>query len=174
MLKDAPLGIRMMGKLMTPVVGNLVSGMAAAMEEQQQQMSDIIVDAKSYIVQDPEAAELLGEPVEIGNPFSQSSSTMTINDKTQSSLQASMEVRGNRGAGVATISAIDGRIDNLFLNINGRNIAVDITKRAAFNQGDYEYASKQSGKHSGGQGRNRNKNMDNVIDAEFVDKKGSE
>jgi hypothetical protein len=119
----------MFGKMMKPIVGKLIGGMAQAMEEQQKQMSEMLLDARNYIVQDPNAVQLLGEPVEMGSPLSQSSSSMSVNGETRSNLQASFEVRGGRGTGIATISAVNGRIENLSLKIDGRNIAVDVTKR---------------------------------------------
>ncbi len=169
MLKDAPLGVRMFGKMMKPMVGSLVGGMAQAMEDQQRQMSDLLSDARNYIVQDPNAVQLLGEPVEIGSPFSQSSSTMSVNGQTRTNLQASFEVRGGRGVGVASISSVDGRIENLTLNVGGRNIRVDVTKSGSYNSADVSW---DSGMKSGGTGKTGKKFKDeDVIDVEFVEKK---
>jgi hypothetical protein len=174
-LKDAPLGVRMLGQMIKPMIGSLVGGMAQAMEEQQKQMSDMLDDARSYIVQDPAAVQLLGEPLEVGSPFSQSSSTMSVNGETRTNLQASFEVRGNRGSGVATIASSNGRIENLSLNVNGRNMAIDVTKRggASFQstESSSSWSSSGSPKQSDGIGKNRSMRDDDVIDAEFVEKK---
>merc|ERR1712154_470002 len=114
--------------------GNL----AEAMEEQSRQMSDQLTDARALIVQDNQAAQMLGEPIEIGTPFSQSSSSVNINGRTQSKTKASFEVMGSRSAGIATMEAVNGSIENLFLNVSGRNIAIDTTKRAGSYSASFE------------------------------------
>ena len=163
----------MLGQMIKPMVGSLVGGMAQAMEEQQKQMSEMLDDARSYIVQDPAAVQLLGEPLEVGSPFSQSSSTMSVNGETRTNLQASFEVRGDRGSGVATIASSNGRIENLSLNVNGRNMAIDVTRRGGASFQSTDSASSWSGspKRSDGIGKNRSMSDDDVIDAEFVEKK---
>jgi len=159
--------------------------MAQAMEEQQQQLTNVIQDARNLIVQDPAAVQLLGEPVEMGStPFSQSSSTMSVNGETRSNVQASLEVRGGRTSGVVTISSVNGKIESLMLNVEGRNIAVDVTKSAGSGTGagtgtDASYtvtgssfdSASSSSSSSGGIGKNRNVKDDDIIDAEFVEKK---
>lgn len=167
-LKDAPLGVRMMGKLIKPLVSNMAGSIAQAMEEQSRQMSDVLGDARRLIVQDSRATDYLGEPIEVGSPFSQSSSTVSVNGKTRSSVQASFEVRGRRGSGVATMTATDGQIDQLSLNVNGRNISIDtILSSSSWSSTS---VSKDDDVTSRGLGRNRRKD-DDIIDAEFVDKK---
>ncbi len=166
-LKDAPLGVRMMGKLIKPLVSSVAGNIAQAMEEQSRQMSDLLGDARGLIVQDSRALDNLGEPIEMGSPFSQSSSTMSVNGKTRSSIQASFEVRGSRGSGVATMTATDGQIDQLSLNVNGRNLSIDTSPSSS----SWSSASVASeGGSSRGIGQNSRKN-DDIIDAEFVDKK---
>ena len=165
--------------------------MAQAMEEQQQQLTNVIQDARNLIVQDPAAVQLLGEPVEMGStPFSQSSSTMSVNGETRSNVQASLEVRGGRASGVVTVSSVNGKIESLMLNVGGRNIAVDVTKSAGSGTGtgagtgtgtgtDASYtvtgssfdSASSSSSSSGGIGKNRNVKDDDIIDAEFVEKK---
>ncbi len=165
-LKDAPLGVRMMGKLIKPLVSSMAGNIAQAMEEQSRQMSDLLGDARGLIVQDNRALDNLGEPIEMGSPFSQSSSTMSVNGKTRSSIQASFEVRGSRGSGVATMSATDGQIDQLSLNVNGRNLSISTSPTSS----SWSSASVASeGKSSRGIGKNSRMN-DDIIDAEFVDK----
>ena len=157
--------------------------MAQAMEEQQQQLTNVIQDARNLIVQDPAAVQLLGEPVEMGStPFSQSSSTMSVNGETRSNVQASLEVMGGRASGVVTVSSVNGKIESLMLNVGGRNIAVDVTKSAGSGTGtgtDASYtvtgssfdSASSSSSSSGGIGKNRNVKDDDIIDAEFVEKK---
>lgn len=149
------------------------------MEKQQQEMSDLIISARGFIVQDANALQLLGETIEMSSaPLSQSSSMMSVNGKTRTSVQASFEVAGSSGSGVATMEAVDGQIENLYLNVNGRNLVVDVTRKAgSFSSStstigdDASWNSKTNNKARDGIGKNRNRGKDDVIDAEFVDKK---
>jgi hypothetical protein len=181
MLKDAPLGVRMMGKMVKPLISSVVGNLAQAMEEQTQSMNEVLDNARDLIVRDGRAIEFLGEPIEVGSPFSQSSSSMSVNGKTSSSIQATVEVRGSRGTGVATISATDGQIQTLNLNVAGRNIPIDTIPSA--NASADSWTSSQSppssqsfsgskSKRSDGLGKN-SMGDDNIIDVEFVDKKVS-
>jgi len=165
MLKDAPLGVRMMGKMIKPIISSAVGSLAEAVEEQSRQMSDLLDDARMYIVSDQVAISELGEPIEVGSPFSQSSSTMSVNGKTKSSINASFEVRGTRGSGIATIDATDGKISSLSLNVNGRRFNIDVTG------GPKSTTVGGSAKRGSGLGKNRVFNDDDIIDAEFVEKK---
>ncbi len=169
MLKDAPLGIRMMGKMMAPIVSSVAGSLAEAMEEQSRQISDILDDAKMYIVSDKVAIQELGEPIEVGMPFSQSSSTTSINGQTRSSINASFEVRGSRGSGVASIEASNGNIDQLVFNVNGRRVYVDVRGKPSRTVVDVGTSS--SSKRGSGLGKNRVIKDDDIIDAEFVEKK---
>mmetsp|Transcript_7455 Transcript_7455/g.9488 ORF Transcript_7455/g.9488 Transcript_7455/m.9488 type:complete len:304 (-) Transcript_7455:1259-2170(-) len=165
MLKDAPLGLRMMGKIISPIISSVAGNLAQTMEEQSRQMSDVLDDAKRYIVLDENAIKELGEPIEVGSPFSQSSRSMSVNGRTQSSINASFEVRGCRSGGVATVDSSDGKISSLFLNINGRTLSIDVTGSPKTT------VSGGSSKRSSGLGKNRITDDDNIIDAEFVEKK---
>lgn len=185
-LKDAPLGVRMIGKMIKPLIGNLVGKLAQAVEESQQQMEDIMGNVSFLIQQDTSAVQYLGcGAMEFGTPFSQSSSTMSINGKAESRIQASFEVRGDAGAGVATMIAVNGQIESLILNVEGRDLPIDTTKRAHGNingNGNSDTRSQQrtfmddesskyrARKESDGIGKNHNRKEDDIIDAEFVDK----
>lgn len=172
MLKDAPLGVRMMGKMVKPLISSVVGNLAQAMEEQTQSMNDVLDNARNLIVRDGRAIEFLGEPIEVGSPFSQSSSSVSINGETRSSIQASVEVRGSRGSGVATISATDGQIHTLNLNVAGRNISIDTIPSASADSWASSSQSFAGSKRSDGLGKN-SRGDDNIIDVEFVDKKVS-
>ena len=167
MLKDAPLGMKMFGQIMKPMVSGLVGGMAQAVEEQQEQMSEMLSDARNCIRQDSAAVQLLGgEPIELGSPFSQSSSTMSVNGESRTNLQASLEVRGSRASGVATIASANGRIENLSLNVGGRSIQVETTQWIGRGGGGRSRSS-----YSGGNNMDQNSiiNEDGIIDAEIVE-----
>lgn len=165
--QDAPLGVRMFGKMMKPLVSSLAGNLAEAVEEQSRQMSDLLSDARGYIIRNAECSRYLGEPIEVSSPFSQSSSTVSINGKTESRISASFTVTGRNGSAVATMNSSNGNIDRLYLNVNGRNIEID-TKGASRNDSIFVDDSTYQ-KASSGLGKNHNRGK--IIDAEFVDKK---
>ena len=155
-LKDAPLPVRMMGKLVTPIISSL----AESMGEQVRQVEDLMDEARGMLMRDARVVDLLGEPIEVAAaPFQQSSSSMNINGKMTTKVQASFQVEGSRSSGVATMSASGGdkaNIESLTLNASGRVINVDVNASA----GPYVYSTKSSSSGS-----------DDIIDAEFVEKK---
>jgi hypothetical protein len=166
--QDAPLGVRMFGKMMKPLVSSIAGNLAEAVEEQSRQMSDLLSDARGYIIGNAECSRYLGEPIEVSSPFSQSSSTVSINGKTESRISASFTVTGRNGSAVATMNSSNGIIDSLYVNVNGRNIAIDTrgssTRETSVFVDDTTYK-----KASSGLGKNHNRGK--IIDAEFVDKK---
>ena len=50
MLKDAPLGVRMMGKMISPIISSAVGSLAEVVEEQSHQMSEILDDTRMYCI----------------------------------------------------------------------------------------------------------------------------
>jgi len=154
MLKDAPLPIRMMGRMVAP----LLARAAGEMAEQSKQAQDMLEEARMRLVNDPVLAETLGEPLQVGQPFSQSSSTMVINGKRSARVQASFQVAGTKGTvGIATMEANNGEIRSLTVNVNGRNISV---------------GSRRGGNVFGTSSvKSSVKNDNNIIEAEIIEKK---
>jgi len=148
-LKGAPLPIRMLGRMIAP----LLSRAATEIAEQSKQSQAMLEEARIRLVNDPVLAETLGEPLQVGQPFSQSSSTMSINGETSARLQASFQVAGTKQNGIATLEANNGEIRSLHVNVNGRNISVD-------SRGGRKLYGKSSGKKD-----------DNIIEAEIIEKK---
>lgn len=153
LLKDAPLPIRMMGRLVAPLISNLAQEMGA----QAKQVEDLLEDARGLLIRDYNVIDALGEPIRVGAPFQQSSSSMSINGKSETNVSAAFEVQGSRGTGIATMVASSSggipSIKRLALNVGGRNIDVDT-----------------SGKSSRSVSPSMMKNDDGIIDAEFIDK----
>lgn len=149
MLKDLPLPFRVMGRMVAP----LLAQAAGEMAEQSRQAQDLLDEARIRLANDPVLAETLGEPLQVGQPFSQSSSTTVINGKSSARVQSSFPVQGPKGAGIATMEANNGEISSLTVNANGKNMSV-------------------SGSRRGGSafGRSSGKNNDNIIEAEIVEK----
>lgn len=165
MLKDAPLPIRMMGKMVAPILSSVMSTVASEIGEQQRQVQDFMDEAQACMVADPDVRQALGEPIQVEPPFSQMSSSMSINGKSTSSVDASFYVIGSRARGTAQMTATEGRIARLVVNINGRQMQVSLTPNKWSNYTvDVDMASSSS------LGKNRI-NQNDIIDVEFVEKK---
>jgi hypothetical protein len=159
MLKDAPLGVRMIGKMIAPLVSKMASTMAETMKDQQEKMRVIMEDTQRSLVNDDAVTSVLGEPIQMGAPFSQSSSTSSINGKAQSRIELGMPVTGPIGSGVARVLATQDGISQLQVEVGGRVINVNLSgssrKRRSSSSG--KFSSSGSGK-------------DNIIEAEIIDK----
>lgn len=156
-LKDAPLGIRMMGKMVSPILSSMASSLADTMAEQQRTTEQLMDDARGYLMGDPAVANLLGEPISLGAPFSQSSATTSINGKTQTRVELGMPVFGSRSSGTVRLLATQDGISQLLLDAGGRSINVSLTRKGkSSNFGSSAY--KVNGD-------------DNIIEAEVIEKK---
>ena len=156
-LKDAPLGVRLLGKAAGKIFSKVASGLAESMEEQSRQMEELLQDARSYIVADGMASNLLGDPIAIGAPFSQSSSTSVINGAKTVSVQASFEVSGSRSSGIATMVANESGVQRLRLDVAGQSFEVDTRGGRRIGGGGRGNASKTGPKKG------------DIIDAEIID-----
>ena len=162
LLKDAPLAIRMMGKLVAP----LVSTMAETFREQGEIISDVLYSAEELILGDDTARNVLGSSIQVGAPFSQSSNSSSINGVTTAKIQVSFPVQGQYQSGIATVVASSAgntkpNIESLMLEVLGQRYSIGLIKSAG---GDvYSGQASVVGKKKVRKG--------DIIDAEFVDKK---
>jgi hypothetical protein len=139
------------------IVRPLLQTMATAFEEQAQSVQQIIDQAKGLIVQDERLTRKLTGgrgTVQTAAPFSQSSSSAYINGRQTSEIGASFEVFGQGSSGVATVLANNGAIKSLYVIIDGVRYNVDLTQRSSRSTANLQGDS-----------------SDNIIDAEFVEKK---
>ncbi|KAL7535041.1 hypothetical protein ACHAXR_006232 [Thalassiosira sp. AJA248-18] len=150
MLKDMPFPVRMMGRMVSPLLARAANEMA----EQSKQVQELLEEARLRLINDSALTEMLGGNIQVGQPFSQSSSTTVINGNSSARVQASFEVAGNRSSGIATMESSNGEISSLTVNVNGRNISVGSSR-----------VGNVFGKSSSG------KNDDNIIEAEIIEKK---
>ena len=163
-LKDAPLPVKMLGGMIAPLLSSVMSTVAEQVGEQQRAMDALLEDARVYLVRDFVASQALGEPITVSAPFSQSSSTVMINGKTTTNIQATFNVMGSKSSGVARMDATEAGITSLVLDVNGRPIRVNISSSSGSEVGDSSYYKKTS------LGKNP-KNAGDIIDVEFVEKK---
>ena len=113
-------------------------------------------DARGYLVSDPAVTSLLGEPISLGTPFSQSTSTTSINGKTQTRIELAMPVSGSRASGTVRLLATQDGISQMQLDAGGRRLDVSLTK---------------SRRPFGGSIRSDRVNGDdNIIEAEVIEK----
>ncbi|KAG7344001.1 hypothetical protein IV203_022009 [Nitzschia inconspicua] len=155
LFKDAPLGVRMMGKMVAPLMGNLASTMAEGFAEQQRTTEKLLEDAQRYITNDPNIVNAMGTPIQLGAPFSQSSSMSSVNGKTQSRVELALNISGPRRSGIARILATNEGISQLIVESGGKVFNVNLSSAA----GPAKYP-----KSFGTRGD------DNIIEAEIIDK----
>lgn len=160
LLKDAPLGVRMMGKMVAPLMGNLASTMAEGFAEQQRTTETLLEDAQRYIMNDPNVVNAMGTPIQLGMPFSQSSSMSSVNGQTQSRVELALNIAGSKRSGIARILATNDGIAQLIVESGGKVFNVSLQKSKL---GGSSSAKRKFG--SGGAAGD-----DNIIEAEIIDK----
>ena len=159
LLKDAPLPVKMFGSVMAPLLSKAASSLGESIAEQENAIERILDDSREYILRDDVALRALGgAPVQIGAPFSQSSSTMVINGQKTVNIALSFPVEGGSRSGMAQARATDQGINNLILEVEGKQIKVSLTKQ-----------SSPSGSSSR-LGKNHLDDDDNIIEAEVIEK----
>jgi hypothetical protein len=161
MLKDAPLPVRMIGGMIAPLMSTVMSGLVESMAEQQATVESVLKDARSYLTADSGVASIIGEPIQLGEPFSQSASTTSINGQRTSRLELAFPVTGPLGSGVVRLSAANEKIEKLQLEANGRAIAVDLSSKG---RGRGRRRSAFSG------GGSSSSSGDDIIEAEIIEK----
>jgi hypothetical protein len=152
-LKDAPLGFKMVAKMMAPLFSAAASTMAETMAQQQQTTAAVLEDAQIYLQSDPAVTTLLGDMIQVGAPFSQAVSSTIINGAEQSRVEMSLPISGQRGSGVARLLATQDGIAQLQVEAAGSLINVNLTKTG---NSRLPYTSKGAD--------------DDIIEAEIVDK----
>jgi hypothetical protein len=146
----------MIGKMMSPLIGSLAGGLVEAAREQSRQMDELLNECENLIAADYLARQELGDIIDIGSPFSQASSTVSVNGVTRKKIEAKFEVRGSKGGGVGILYASERGIDNLLVTVNGRTLNIDTSGRIR---------TEKSKSYLG-----KNKGKDDIIDAELVEK----
>jgi hypothetical protein len=157
-LKDAPLPVRMIGNMIAPLMSTVMAGLAESMAEQQATIESVLKEARSYLTADPGVASIIGEPIQLGQPTSQSASATTINGQSTSRVELAFPVSGPLGSGIVRLSAANEKIEKLQVQANGRVIAVDLSSkgRGGRRRSAFSGASSSS--------------SDDIIEAEIIEK----
>jgi hypothetical protein len=157
MLKDAPLPLRMLGGMIAPLMSSVMSGLAESMAEQQETVQSLLTDAGAYLAADAAVAQLLGEPIQVGEVMQQSSSTSSINGQSSTRVELAFGVTGRNGStGVARLSATEKGIQSLQLQAGGRVIAVNLSDSRPGRRMPSSYKSSDDG--------------GDIIEAEIIEK----
>jgi hypothetical protein len=166
LLRDAPLPVRMVGSLVQPVISAVMGGLAEAAAEQRGAVSALLGEAQRCLEGDDRVSRVLGgggggsrsAPLRVSPPFSQSSSTVSVNGQTTSRVELAFEVHGAEQSGVVRLSAANGKIGRLVLQAaDGRVVEVGTAPQP-------RRRSSILGNEGGGDGGN-------VIEAEIIEKK---
>jgi hypothetical protein len=158
MFKDAPLPVRIMGSMISPLLSRVASDLSESMAEQQRSVESVIDDARAFIIGDDVALQALGEPIQVGTPFSQSSSTTSINGQKTTNIAIAFPVQGSRSSGVAQAQANQNGIVQLVLQVDGRQVHVSLNKRGSHVGKNHILRKSYEG------------DDDNIIEAEIIEK----
>jgi len=168
LLKGAPLPIRLFGKYVAaPLMGKVASKLAEGMERQREIMDKIVDDTRSLLLNDNEITNLLGVPIQLGTPITQSSTSASINGRKQTRMELSLEVSGPKTNGIVRIVATEEGIGQLLVEADGKlyNVVLSSSK-----SGGRKIIGTKGGRSSSST-RHWNSDEGEVIDAEIVDKK---
>ena len=188
-LKDAPLGVRMAGDLVSPILSELASTVAESLVDQQRSMEDVLATAQLYLQNDPDVTRILGgsgTTIVLGSPISQSSSTTSINGQTQSRMELVVPVSDGTGfsygASTVNISATNNEITRLELNTVSQRIQVNITNKPSQPSQQFTSATTRNNSSTTTTGRtsssassyasssSNSDGDDNIIEAEIIEK----
>ena len=166
MFKGMPLPIQLLGKgLLAPIMGKLASKVAEMNIQQQEAMEKIMDEAREKLMMDSQITDLLGTPIQIGQPFSQRSSQTVINGRRQIRTEFAVELSGPYQTGVSRIIASNEGIGQLLVEANGKVYNVDLTSKGRMSSSSSPYSNKS--KPSSRPKFDEN----NIIEAEIIDKK---
>jgi len=179
MLKGAPLPLRMLGKFVAaPLMGKVASKVAEASYQQAETMEAILDETRSCLINDRTTVDLLGMPIQLGQPHSQSSATTIINGKRQMRMEFVVELYGPKGSGMSRVSATNEGVGQVLVEAMGKVYQVDLSSRTETKSSNRFRRSSSSSSSSsfsrGGSGSNPTYNKgndDNIIEAEIIDKK---
>lgn len=159
LLKDAPLPVKMFGSVLAPLLSKAASSMSESIAEQENAIERVLDDSRGYILGDDVALRALGgAPVQVGAPFSQSSSTMVVNGQKKVNIALSFPVEGSSRSGIAQAQATDRGINRLTLEVDGQQINVSLTKQSS--------PSRSASRI----GKNHFDDDDDIIEAEVIEK----
>ena len=103
--------------------------MQRSMVQDQQSMKALLSDASDFLLNDVALRNVLGTNIELGTPFSKTSSSTMVNGITKSRLELIIPVSGTQNTGRVRLVANQDGITQLELDVGGRIINVPLDKR---------------------------------------------
>jgi len=113
------------------MMGRLSNAMAKSMAQENQSNKYLLSDASKILSNDVAVKNMLGSSIELGTPFSKTSSSSMVNGVTKSRLELVVPVSGSENTGrIRLISNQDG-IMQMELDVGGRiiNVPLDSSRR---------------------------------------------
>jgi len=119
----------LMGRTVGSLIGSVFRGLSEQLAETQRQTRDVYAEAADRVQKSEEIRSALGS-VTCGAPFSQSSSSQSINGVITKRTALEFPVSGTRGSGMVQVDATEDadRIRNIRINVrlsSGRTIRVE-------------------------------------------------
>jgi hypothetical protein len=161
--KDAPLPIRMVSNMISPIFGSMMSALAETAASQQDMVEVVYDQAVRSIQMDSAVQTILGDRVTVGRPFSQSSSSSSINGATTTRIELGFPVSGQLGVGIGRLVAAGSGNSNPViqkLEVEADGNVIDINARMSSSS----QRTKSYTPNSSFQGDS------NIIDAEIIEK----
>eukprot|EP00613_Pedinella_sp_CCMP2098_P078827 CAMPEP_0171948218 /NCGR_PEP_ID=MMETSP0993-20121228/65103_1 /TAXON_ID=483369 /ORGANISM="non described non described, Strain CCMP2098" /LENGTH=251 /DNA_ID=CAMNT_0012592233 /DNA_START=49 /DNA_END=804 /DNA_ORIENTATION=- len=156
-----------LGMLMGGAVKGLAKVVAKGFEESQQDVAKVADMTERLLRMDGEVGVVLGGDVRVGAPFSQGTSSSSINGITTKNLQVAMPVQGTNIQGIVSVQASQAGAGELalgavFVEAGGRRIEVGPSGRSSSN-GDSSSSANEDRKIVG-----RGVDEGNYVDVEIL------
>jgi hypothetical protein len=173
LFRNAPLPIRMASNMIAPLFTSVLSTMAETVASQQGLVDDVYNEAVALIQSDLAVQDVFGTTIQTGRPFSQSSSSSSINGVTTNRIELAFPVVSDRLGieGIGRLVATGGTgtstnptIESLVVQVNNR--VINVNPRATFSSQRRTSGSTTTTR----KWNNNNNDDDNIIDAEIIEK----
>ena len=127
MMSEMMTKTRMMDEMLDRFNSQMNAGMMNAQGDQPPLDEFRLMDeALEYLNTDAEVTDVLGNGIQLGPPFSRSSSSEMVNGISTSRLQLGIPIRGSRGEGRAMLFADDEGITQIGLDAKGHDSLIDV------------------------------------------------
>ena len=116
--KDAPLPLRLMSKLVAPMISKIGANLAS----QQEEITGVINEGKTLIIKDQTLYNILSSDssaITASPPIQQSSQSMNVNGESKSYTNIKFIINGDKSEGVVDLTSQNGNIQKLVVSFDG-------------------------------------------------------
>jgi len=116
--KDAPLPLRLMSKLVAPMISKIGANLAS----QQEEITGVINEGKTLIIKDQTLYNILSSDssaITASPPIQQSSQSMNVNRESKSYTNIKFIINGDKSEGVVDLTSQNGNIQKLVVSFDG-------------------------------------------------------